>query len=695
MNIFRYSEWDGSQEDTGPNTDGLMDELGRNLMSYGDLSYSLRLMQQRGFIDGQGRRMPSIQQMMERLRQRKQEQLRRYNLDNVMGDIREKLDEIIRTEREGIAARLDSARTKTKDDSTGLDPEVRQRLLKTLEDRAQQNLEKLDDLPPDTPGKIKALTGYDFMDDDARKQFEELLEMLKKHAMQSYGRDLLNQVKNLDPESLARMRHMVEALNQMLEQRMKGEEPDFEGFMREFGDFFGPNPPRNLDELIERMQQQIAQAQSLMNSLSPEDRAELQKILQSMVDDTTQFELARLSSYLNRMYPLDMIENQYPFSGDESISYNEAMNLMEELQKMDRLESQLTESRFDRTLDNVDEKLVRELLGEDEAENLDRLKDMERQLEEAGYIRKNGDGWELTPRGMRKIGEQALRDIFAQLNKDRLGGHRLNIRGTGGERIEETKPYEFGDDFNLHLQKTIMNSVYREPGRIPIRLTPDDFEVYRTEETTRSATVLLLDMSLSMPMRGNFEAAKRVTLALDNLIRSQYPRDTLRIVGFSSYARELKKENVTTMSWDEFDPYTNLQHGLHLARKLLDKERTENKQIILVSDGEPTAHFENDQLFFQMPPTMRTIQLTMREVQYCTRKGITINIFMLDGDPFYGTLHRRFGDLNGERGYRRNLQNSFVTRMAQLNKGRVFYANPDNLGEYMLVDYIANKRKKY
>ncbi len=693
MNVFRYSEWDGSQEPGELSADNLMDELGRNLMSYGDLSYSLRLMQQRGLRDGQGRRMPSIQELVDKLRQKKQEQLGKYNLDSVMNDIREKLENIIKTEREGIANKLDDARNKADDEYKELEPEVRQRLLKTLEDRAEQNLKKLDSLPPDTGGRIKELTDYDFIDEDARQQFKELLDMLKKHAMQSFGRDLVNQIKNLDPETLARMRHMVEALNQMLEQRMKGEEPDFESFMREFGDFFGPNPPRNLDELIERMQQQIAQAQSLMNSLSPEDRAELQNLLESMIDDSTQFELAKLSAYMERLYPSDRLQQQYPFSGDESISYNEALNLMEELQKMDRLESQLRDSRFDRTIDNVDEKLVKELLGDEAADDLDQLKNITKALEEAGYIRLEGDKYELTPRGMRKIGQQALQDIFDQLKKDRIGGHRLNVRGSGGERTEETKPYEFGDDFNLHLQKTIMNSIQRKPEKPPVRLSPDDFEIYRMEEATRSATVLLLDMSLSMPMRGNFEAAKRVTLALDGLIRSQYPKDSLRIVGFSSYARELKKEDLTCMTWDEFDPYTNLQHGLYVARKLLDKQRSSNKQIILVSDGEPTAHFEGKQLYFQVPPSSRTLQMTLREVSFCTRKKITINTFMLEGDPFGSGFRRGFRTGRG-RGLRADFQGEFVVRMARLNKGRVFYTSPDRLGEYMLVDYISNKRKK-
>lgn len=689
MKVYRYSEWDGSQDIFELDADQLMDELGRNLMSYGDLSYSLRLMQQRGLRDGQGRRLPSIQEMLERLRRQKQEQLDRYNLDSVMGEIREKLDNILKTEREGIRSKLDEAKSKAEEGSGGLDPEMQRKLLKTLEDRAKQNMEKLDALPPDVGGRIKELTEYDFMDEDARQQFQELLDMLKKHAMETYGRDLVERVKNMDPQALARMRHMVEALNQMMEQRMKGEEPDFEGFMAEFGDFFAPDPPRSLEELIERLQNQIAQAQSLMNSLSPEDRAELQNLLQSMLDETTQYELAKLSSYLERLFPSDMLQNQYPFSGEESISYHEALKLMETLQKMDKLESQFRDSRFNQSLDNVDEELVRELLGDDALQELEQLQNITRALEEAGYIRWENNRYELTPRGMRKIGQQALQDIFTQLEKDRVGGHKLNLRGSGGERIEETKLYEFGDDFQLHLQKTIMNSIYREPGEPPVKLTPEDFEVYRTEEAARSATVLLLDLSLSMPMRGNFEAAKRVTLALDGLIRSQYPKDSLHIVTFSSYARKIKKEDLAYMSWDEFDPYTNLQHGLYVARKLLDKERSTNKQIILISDGEPTAHFEGERLYFQLPPTPRTIQMTLKEVRFCTQKGIVINTFMLEGDPFRGGFRRGFRG-----GFEGRFQGDFVARMARMNKGRVFYTSADRLGEYLLVDYISNKQKK-
>ncbi len=672
MKIYRYSEWDGSQDLFDLDADELMDLLERNLMSYGDLSYALRMMQRGGIRDSQGRQLPSIQELLQRLRQRKQGQLDKYNLGSMMDEIRQKLDSILKTEREGIQRRLDEARQKAGEGAGELSPEVQQRLLKTIEDMAAQHSEKLDQLPTDVGSQIKELAQYDFMDEEARRQFQELMDMLKRHAMESYGRDLVQKVKDMDANTLAGIRHLIEAINQMLEQRMRGEEPDFDRFMEQFGDYFGPQPPQNLDELMERLQNQIAQAQSLLDSLSTEDKEALENALRSALDRGTQYELAKLAANLEALYPNDKLRRQYPFSGEESISYTEALKLMEMLQKIDKLEEQLRGSQYRRSLDDVDEQLVRELMGDEAVEELERLRSITRLLEEAGYIRWKDSKYELTPRGMRKIGQKALEDIFAQLRKDRIGGHNLNLRGTGGERIDETKKYEFGDEFHIHLQKTIMNSIYREPGTPPVRLSVEDFEVFKSEALTRSATVLMLDLSLSMPMRGNFEAAKRVTLALDSLIRSQYPNDTLYIVGFSSYARQIKKEDLSYMSWDEFDPYTNMQHGLYLARKLLAKESCTNKQIIMISDGEPTAHIEGGNLLFRYPPTLRTLQLTLREVRNCTQKGIVINTFMLDSGRSRGT---------------------FVTQMTRMNKGRVFFTSADSLGQYLLVDYVSNKRR--
>ena len=384
MSIYRYSEWDGSQELFDSDADEIMEELGRNLMSYGDVSHALRLMQRGGIRDSQGRRLPGIQELLQRLRQQKQSQLEKYDLGSMMDEIRQKLDNILKTEHQGIQQRLDEARQKARDGISELSPEVQQKLLKTVEDMAAQNLQKLDDLPSDIGGQVRELAEYDFMDDEARRQFQGLMDMLKKHAMESYGRDLVEKFKDMDANAMADTRHLVEAINQMLEQRLRGEQPDFAKFMEQFGDHFGPQPPQNLNELIEQLQSQIAQTQSLMDSLSTEDKEALENVLQSMLDQSTQHELAKLAANLEALYPSDNLQKRYSFSGEESISYTEALKLMEMLQKMDKLERQLKDSQYNRSLDIVDEQLLKELMGDETAEELARLRNLSKILEEAG-----------------------------------------------------------------------------------------------------------------------------------------------------------------------------------------------------------------------------------------------------------------------------------------------------------------------
>jgi uncharacterized protein with von Willebrand factor type A (vWA) domain len=667
-----YSEWDNTQNIFEADADAIMDQLQRNLMRDGDLAEALRMMQRNGLTDRMGRSLPSLRELMQRLQQRRQEQLKKYKLNSLMEDIRKRLDEIIDTERQGIQHRLDEAHKKAATGSQELDPAMREKLLKNLEERGSQNLQKLESLPKDVGGRIKDLNQYDFMDGEARRQFQELMDMLKRNVMSSYAKEMTQRLKNMNADSLAAMRHFMEAINQMLEARRRGEDPDFEGFMKRFGDFFGDNPPKNLDELIQRLQQQIAQAQALMDSLSPADRQELQNLIDSMLDESTKYEMAKMMANMESLYPGWLETEGYSFSGQESISYSEALKLMEHLQKMDRLEEQFQDSRYDDSLNEIDEQLVKELLGDSTAEELKRMRDITKMLEDAGYIKKNRGQYELTPRGMRKIGEKALNTVFASLKKDRSGSHNIKQRGAGGERIDETKKYEFGDEFDLHLQKTLTNALLRRP-QVPIKLDVRDFEVFQQEETTRSATVMMLDMSMSMRMGGNFEAAKIVSIALNSLITGKFPKDSLYILGFSAVARRMTPEELTYISWDDFTPYTNMQHGFITARKILAKERAANKQIIMISDGQPTSHIENGQIVFHLPTTQRCIDVTLHEVNNCTRAGIVINVFMLPSHDVF---------------------NMFVNKMAHLNHGRVFFTEPGDLGKYIIVDYINNKRTK-
>jgi len=369
------------------------------------------------------------------------------------------------------------------------------------------------------------------------------------------------------------------------------------------------------------------------------------------------------------MPPGDMSE-RYPFFGEDPLSLQEAMGLMERLQGMDRLESQLERASF--RLDDVDRGLAEQILGPQAKQALDQLRQMTEILEKAGYVERKDRRLELTPRGMRKIGKSALKDIFEQLRKSRVGQHRLTGAGQGTEAGEELKEYEFGDPFLLDMRETLFNALERAGPGVPIRIAAADFVVRRTEHSTQASTVLMIDMSRSMFLRGCFLAAKKVAIALDTLIRSQFPRDSLYVVGFSNHAVELKPQSLPQIALNDYVYGTNMQHGFQLARSLLAKHRG-NRQIIMVTDGEPTAHLDNGRVYFAYPPTFRTIQETLKEVRRCTRDRIVINTFMLERGPYL---------------------TEFINQMTRINKGRAFFVSPERLGEYLLVDYVSGKARR-
>jgi uncharacterized protein with von Willebrand factor type A (vWA) domain len=496
--------------------------------------------------------------------------------------------------------------------------------------------------------------------------------MLQQQVMQQTFQGMQQALGNMSPEDMADMRQMMNDLNEMLEARQRGEGPNFEQFMHKGGHYFGPDV-KSLDDLLDHMRRQMAAMQQLMESMSPEQRGQLQSMVEAIMQDPgLQDQMARLNANLGQMMRPEDWRNSYNFSGDEPITLQEAMRMMDRLDQYDQLESDLRDVRNWNDLANLDDNKIRDLLGEEEHEQMDQLSQLAKMLEDAGYVRKTRRGYELTPQGVRKIGQKALADIFQQLKKDRLGQHEMDRAGVGGERTDDSKPYEFGDPFLLDLPQTVMNAIQRGGAGSPVKLDPRDFEVYRTEYSTRSATVLMVDMSRSMFYNGCFTAAKKVALTLDSLIRSQYPRDELEIIGFSYMAERLKPTDLPTLDWNEYKYGTNMQHGFQLARQILGRSKGSNRQIIIITDGEPTAHFEDGHVVFQWPPLPRTFQETLREVIRCTRDGIKINTFMLERSPY---------------------MIQFVNDLMRINNGRVFVSTPDRLGEYILVDYVANKRK--
>ena len=538
---------------------------------------------------------------------------------------------------------------------------------------AERKRDFLDQLPPDAPGQMKELQNYEFLNPDAQSRFQELTQQLRQAMTESFFKDVSKMVQEMSDGDMQRMKDMVQALNDMLVQKMRGQEPDFQQFMDQFGDMFGENPPQSLDDLIAQMQAQMQAMQSLMESMPGDQRQALQSLLADKLGDPElEGELSQLALNLDYLNPGRERSPSYPFRGDEEIDLQAAMNLMGEMQEIDQMERALERAQYDGDLSGVDVEQLRELLGDDSAEALEQLQQLLEVLEEAGYIRRKGDGWELTPHGMRKIGQRALGEIYQQLKKQGIGAHPLPQSGRHGERVDDTKLYEFGDPFHLHMGRTIMNAVEREGPQSPVRLLPEDFEIYRSEQVTQTTTVVMVDLSWSMALRGSFQAAKKVALALHNLISAQYARDTLYVIGFSAYARELKVQDLPYVRWDESVLGTNMHHALMLARRLLAKHRGGTRQIIMISDGEPTAHLERGRSQFSYPPSPVTIRETLKEVRRCTQEGITINTFMLD---------------------RNHYLKEFVNQLAKINGGRVFYTTPDKLGEYILVDYVQHRRK--
>lgn len=657
---FRYSRWDGTQTGFELNAYDVLEEITDDLLYHGDLNAALRRMMQSGFTDQNGERLQGVREMLEKLRRRRKDQLDRYDLGGVYDDIAQELRDVVDTER----AALDDLAQAARDSGDARRQEI-------TEQSVMEKQMGLDMLPPDLAGQVRELQEYDFTSAEAQQRFEELLDQLRQQLMQQYVNQMAGAMQELTPEDIARMKDMMSELNHMLEQRERGEEPDFEGFMDRFGDFF-PENPQTLDELLEVMAERMANMQAMLNSMTPEQRAQLQGLSEQLLEDMDlAFQANQLAANLQSAFPNMGWNRSFDFRGQDPLGFAEAAEMMQELGDIDQLENLLRGATNPGALAEVDIDRARELLGDDAAKSLDRMAELAKMLEDAGLIENKEGRFELTPRAIRRLGQNALDQLFRKLAQDKMGKHQLERTGIGHEREYDTKPYEFGDPFNLHIERTVRNAVQRSGGGTPVRLLPEDFEVERTEQLTRSSTVLMLDLSLSMPMRDNFLPAKKVAMALHSLITSQFPRDFMGIVGFSEVARELTPQQLPEVSWD-FVYGTNMQHGFALSRRML-AQQSGTKQIIMITDGEPTAHIlPNGEPFFSYPPVKETVDATLQEVARCTRDGIRINTFMLDANSY--------------------LQN-FIERLTEMNRGRAFFTTPENLGDYVLVDFIEQKRQ--
>ena len=658
---YGFRQWGDDDDFEELDADELLRLLSDDLLDSGDLDDAIDRLLREGFTTSEGNEVKGLRDLLDQARRQRRELEQEANPDGELQRYRDWLDEIEELERDGLSELLEEA------EDSGDD----RRMEVTRDLVGEREMQR--DLMPDRLGeRLQAYNNYEFVSSEAREEYEELMNELKQDVLDTYFEANKEFLANPDPEQLQRMREMMDALSQMIEQDRRGEplDPSFEDFMEKYGDFF-PGA-ESLEDVIRAMAERAAAAEAMFNSLSGEQQRELRELFGQMMQDMDLgFSLNRLVSNLRQATP-DLDWNQQPrLRGQDPSSFARSAEIAEQLGDLRNLEDFLGRANAAQGLPEVDIDAVRRNLGPDAAKHVEALQKALRDLKDSGFVDRKGNRLELTSKGVRQIGQQALKDLFSQLNSShQLGSHRVASVDRGGDREESSKPWEPGQPLSLHLPRTLRNAVFRNGPGTPVKLSPDDFEVEEYEATRRSATVFAIDLSLSMAMRGNLVPAKKMTLALTQLIRSKFPRDFVAVVGFGEMAREIRVEDIPSLTID-YNYGTNLQHALALSRHLMRNENGE-RQIVVVTDGEPTAHLmSNGEPFFSWPPVAETLQLTMAEVLRCTRAGVTINTFALD-------IERS--------------QFPFVEQISRVNGGRTFYTSVDELGTYVLDDFVRNRR---
>jgi uncharacterized protein with von Willebrand factor type A (vWA) domain len=658
MRDYSYREYGGGPDPLAPPYDvrGALDQLGEDVLGGQSPTDALRDLLRRGLAGDRDQRGRGLDDLLRQVRERQREIRDRGRLDGILEQARALLDTAIGQERAELFP----------------DPG----------DDARMREAELDTLPSDTAQAIRQLADYQWQSGAARQTFEKLKDLLRREVLDSQFRGMKQALQDgPDSGAMQRVKDMVAALNAMLEADARGAhtQADFDRFMEEHGDFF-PDHPRDLEQLVDSLARRIAAAQRLLESLSDEQRSELAGLMSQTLDDAgLAAEMARLADALRARRPeLDALARagENPMTGDDPLGLGDATTALAELAELAELESALRQDYPGARLDDIDEEAVRRALGRQAVDDMSALKEIERELERQGYLRYEGGTLELTPKAVRRLGETALRRVFAQLGDGGPGEHEQHDAGQAGDPIGSTRPWQFGDELAIDAGATVRHALLhgeRPAGAATrVRLSPDDFMVAETERRTSAAVCLLVDLSYSMALRGTWAAAKQTALALHALVRSRFPQDAIQVIGFSNYARELRETDLAGLGWDMVQG-TNLHHALVLAGRYLDKHPEHEPVVIVVTDGEPTAHLQRDgRSWFDWPPSRETLELTLAEVDKMTRRGAALNIFMLAEDERL---------------------TAFVEDVARRNGGRLLQAVPERLGEYVVQDFLRTRRQ--
>ncbi len=644
--MSRFRRYDGG-DPLAPPVDlaEALDAIGQDVMAGYTPEHAMREFLRRGPSTSSGQ---GLDELARKVAERRREILRRNNLDGTLQEVRELLDKAVLAERGQLARDI------TLDDG---DREFREMVL--------------DNLSPSTASAVSELASYDWRSSDAREAYEQIKDLLGRELLDQRFAGMKQALEGATDEDRAAVAEMLSDLNDLLEKHASGAdtEADFAEFMDRHGDFF-PENPQDMDELLDSLAQRAAAAQRMMSSMSPEQRQELMELSQQAFGSPQLMEqLALMDANLQSLRPGEDWSGSESFEGEQGMGLGDGTGALQDLAQLDALADQLAQSHAGARLDDVDLDALAGQLGPEAAVAARTLQDLERALRDSGYLKRGSDGeLRLSPKAMRQLGKALLRDV-AQRMSGRSGARETRTTGVAGEPSGATRPWEFGDTEPWDVPRTITNAVLRGGGS-PVRLQIDDIEVLETEARTQAAVALLVDTSFSMAMDGRWVPMKRTALALHQLVRSRFRGDDLQLIAFGRHAQVMEIEELTALD-ARWAKGTNLHHGLLLANRFFRKHPDAQPVLLIVTDGEPTAHLEPDgEVWFSYPPHPLTIAHSIRELDAASRLGAQVTFFRLGEDP----------------GLAR-----FIDSMARRVDGRMISPELDDLGAAVVGSYLGSR----
>jgi uncharacterized protein with von Willebrand factor type A (vWA) domain len=644
----RYGRYAGGSDPLAPPVDlgEALERIGQDVMSGYSPEHAMREFLRRG-----GRQQTGLDELARRVAQRRQEILQRHRLDGTLQEVRELLDKAVLAERKQLARDLD-------------------------EDARFAEM-RIENLPPSTAAAVSSLADYPWRSSEAREAYEQIKDLLGRELLDQRFAGMKQAMEGATEEDRQRITDMLSDLNDLLDAHRRGEDTaeQFREFMDKHGDFF-PEDPQDVEELLDSLAQRAAAAQRMLNSMTPEQREELLALSQQAFGSPALMEqLAQLDANLQSLRPGEDWGGSEQFQGEQGLGLGDGTGALQDLAELDQLADQLSQQYAGARMDDVDLDALARQVGEDAAVDARTLAELERALRDSGYLKRTSDGsLRLSPKAMRELGRQLLRDVAERMSA-RQGQRDLRTAGAAGERSGATREWAFGDTEPWDVTRTVLNSVQRTVGegadpRRGIRLDIRDVEVTETEARTQAAVALLVDTSFSMAMDGRWVPMKRTALALHQLVSTRFRGDALQLIAFGRHARVMDIEELTALDalWDKG---TNLHHALLLANRHFRKHSSAQPVLLVVTDGEPTAHLEPDgEVLFDYPPHPLTIAYSIRELDNSARLGAQVTFFRLGEDP----------------GLAR-----FVAQMAKRAGGRVVSPELDDLGAAVVGSYLGDR----